>query len=406
MVHMNTYSLFVKKYSDEQLLSETEVLNLKENKLKAQVIIHLIEIEDRELHLQQGCGSLFSYCQEILRLSESAAGRRIAAARAIRKFPDLYALLVDQRISLATLSLVASNLTPKNKSELLANVVDKSKREVECYLASISDKPTKMVERIKPVTVNKPEPKITYPNVTTTTATVNACSHQQSNSTNTVNCEKNEEYEVEELRFELRFSISDDLMEQFKESLQLLSGKYPKGATIEDAFAEFVKLFLDKNSPKRREERRQASKKSNPCVESAPEAGGKSMTGENKKPTRYISLEKRDQVWLRDEGRCTYINNDKRCTCTHDLEIDHIEPFAIFKNNDISNLRLRCRAHNLYSAKKFFGKSVIEAHFDPKVTNFDKSSMLNEIDSSAVIKSGAVTFPGGSYLVSRPTSQS
>ena len=64
---MNNYGLLVTKYSNEQLLAETALLSFKENKLKAQVIMHLIEIEDRELHLQHGCNSLFSYCREILR---------------------------------------------------------------------------------------------------------------------------------------------------------------------------------------------------------------------------------------------------------------------------------------------------------------------------------------------------
>ena len=388
---MNSYGLVVKKYSDEQLLATTELLNFKENKLKAQVIMHLIEIEDRELHLQQGYSSLFSYCREVLHLSESAAGRRIAAAKAIRKYPDLYELLVAQRLSLATLSLVSSRLTPENKNELITNIIDKSKRAVECYLASTNVKQAKIPERIKPVTVNKPAPN-------TTTATENSCTNTQSEHTNTDNHENNEEETVDELRFELRFSIPNSLMKKFEESLQLLGGKYPTGATIEDAFEEFVELFLNKHSPKRREEKKQANKKTKsgakataaagvenePAVEAeSPTADEGIATAKPKKPSRYIKLETRDQVWLRDQARCTYVNNEKRCTSTHDLEVDHIEPFAVSKNNDVSNLRLRCRARNLYSAKKSFGKSAVESHFNPEQGNLAKLQCTPQLYSKS-----------------------
>lgn len=78
------------RLNDHQLLSALSTLVRRGNDLTADLLAHLAELERRGVHLQLGFASLFAYCLERLRMSESAAGRRILAARVCRKYPDAF----------------------------------------------------------------------------------------------------------------------------------------------------------------------------------------------------------------------------------------------------------------------------------------------------------------------------
>ena len=73
-------------------------------------------------------------------------------------------------------------------------------------------------------------------------------------------------------------------------------------------------------------------------------------TNSIKKISRYIPVKTRKQVWLRDEGRCTYTCQEtkRRCHSKHFLQIDHIQPYALGGNHNLKNLRLLCANHNQY----------------------------------------------------------
>ncbi len=80
--------------------------------------------------------------------------------------------------------------------------------------------------------------------------------------------------------------------------------------------------------------------------------------------SRYIPRAVRDEVYSRDGGRCAFVGkNGKRCNCTHDLEFDHIVPFAMGGDNSPDNLRLLCRKHNKLEAEKAYGKEFMEKHY-------------------------------------------
>ena len=74
--------------SDHDLLASLDALAGKEREALVELVAHLAALETRpSLHASKGCGSLFRYCTEVLRLSEDAACNRIEAARACRSFP-------------------------------------------------------------------------------------------------------------------------------------------------------------------------------------------------------------------------------------------------------------------------------------------------------------------------------
>jgi 5-methylcytosine-specific restriction endonuclease McrA len=67
----------------------------------------------------------------------------------------------------------------------------------------------------------------------------------------------------------------------------------------------------------------------------------------SKSSSRHIPKSTRDAVFERDGHRCTFVAPDgTRCTATHDLQIDHIVPFASGGSGDPRNLRVMCGARN------------------------------------------------------------
>ncbi len=127
--------------SDEQLLSSVKALACGERRATAELVAALAELDRRRLFLGEGCRSLFTYCTEVLHLSEHAAYGRIEAARTSRRFPAILDRLADGSVTLTTVCLLAPVLTSENQEALLAAARHKSRREVEQLVAETRPKP-------------------------------------------------------------------------------------------------------------------------------------------------------------------------------------------------------------------------------------------------------------------------
>jgi hypothetical protein len=92
------------------------------------LIASLAEFDARRLYLGQGCSSLFTYCTQVLHLSEHAAYGRIEAARAARRFPVLLELLAGGALTVTAIGLLAPHLTVENHEHVLAAARHKTKR--------------------------------------------------------------------------------------------------------------------------------------------------------------------------------------------------------------------------------------------------------------------------------------
>src|SRR5260370_14957333 len=86
---MNTNILALASHlSDHDLLARIGVLAGKEREATVELVAHLAALDARPtLFAAAGHGSLFTYCTEVLQLSEDATCNRIHAAPACRDFP-------------------------------------------------------------------------------------------------------------------------------------------------------------------------------------------------------------------------------------------------------------------------------------------------------------------------------
>lgn len=65
--------LSVTQLSNDDLLGRVKHLAERERKATVRLIACLAELDKRRLYLGEGCSSLFTYCTQILHLSEHAA---------------------------------------------------------------------------------------------------------------------------------------------------------------------------------------------------------------------------------------------------------------------------------------------------------------------------------------------
>ena len=126
---------------------------------------------------------------------------------------------------------------------------------------------------------------------------------------------------------------------------------------LEEVFTELLDIFLQRNCPMKRAVRR-AERLAKRKGLNAPT---KLILDQTAPRTRHIPTQLRDEVYIKDGCRCTYVSpSGVRCTAREQLEIDHIRPFSAGGKTVLGNLRLRCKQHNLLAAEQFYGKEKIE----------------------------------------------
>ena len=126
---------------NEELLAATRQILRRGCVVEADLLVHLAEIEERELHLEMACSSMFTFCVTRLGFSEDAAYNRTTVAKAGRQFPAIIEALRSGEVHLTGLRLLVRHLTAENHREILARAAGKSKREIEELVAGLAPKP-------------------------------------------------------------------------------------------------------------------------------------------------------------------------------------------------------------------------------------------------------------------------
>ena len=131
--------------SDDELVERVKDLAACERRASVALIRSLVEFDARRLYLREGCWSLFTYCTQVLHLSEGSACDRIETARASRRYPKVLDALERGDLTLTAVRLLAPHLTPANHGEVLAAARHRSKLGIQELIASL--KPS---QRLRP----------------------------------------------------------------------------------------------------------------------------------------------------------------------------------------------------------------------------------------------------------------
>jgi hypothetical protein len=180
-------------------------------------------LDVRRLYLGQGCSSLFTYCTQVLRLSEHAAYGRIEAARIAWRFPVVLELLADGSVTLTAIGLLAPHLTPENHRELLDSARHKSKRDIEHLVAALRPLPpvpstVRKLPSPKPVEVVRVDPGV----IRNDAAAVAARSASPPNRPAHVAPLAPDQYRVQ-------FTVSRETYERLRRAQDLLRHTIPSG---------------------------------------------------------------------------------------------------------------------------------------------------------------------------------
>lgn len=338
----------VSHLSDDALTHElvTWVANGRTN--TAGVLVRLAEYDVRHLFLPAGYSSLHAFCVGRFKFTDDEAYRRIGAARAARRFPVIFDMVADSRLSLSAVCMLSPHLTEDTAHDLLAAAADKTKNEIAEMLARrfpVSD----VLPWVTPIpqapavcTGGELVPGRVETETPPTAATtvppgrvagrvgLPAPTHLVPGRVARVNPLSAQSYAVQ-------FTLSREAHEKLKRVQALLgdstdlAGVFEKG--LDTLLSQLEKRKFGAIDKPRRPRPRKAS--ANP---------------------RYVPKHVRRSVWMRDGGRCTFVSDDDhRCEERKHLQLDHVLPVALGGESTVDNLRLRCRGHNQYEAERAFG---------------------------------------------------
>ena len=319
---MKSYSLT--HLSDETLTRGLAAAASRERATTAELIAYIAEFDARGLYRPAGYPSMHLYCEAELRLSPSAAYKRITAARVAREFPVVFAALADGRLNLTAVNLLAAHLTHGNAEASLSAAFGKAKHEIETMLAERFPRSETLA-----LVEQTPARAATAPPVT-----VSSCQlapervEKRSSSAPTP---------LAPQRFSMYLSFGQEMQDDLRRAHELLG---PGFRDPKDVLHRGLKaLIRELEKSKCRATERPRSPRPRPSSD-----------------PRTVPAHVIRQVWQRDRGQCAFVSDDgKRCPERSGLELDHVLPVARGGESTTGNLRLLCRAHNQYAAERIFG---------------------------------------------------
>jgi len=311
----------LRNLSNNELLQETKKIVVKEREVLIEVLHHLKEVDHRKLYLEIGFPSLWAYMTIDLKFSEAAAQRRIEAMRAIRELPVLEEKISSGALSISNVAKIQTILRQDKKKtgqttqtaeklRLFESLEHKSQKEADFFLASEFPDALKIKESVKIKS---------------------------------------------ETENELRLSVSNEFRKKLDLAKSLISHKNPNASLVETIEAALDILISKKDLA------REPAQKANPQKKSSPEQSAKpahqSLHSPPQPPLRRlkrlaIPAKVKREIWQNAKGQCEFATAHRRCESRYQLEVDHQMPVAFGGGNEIENLRLYCRDHNRYEARK------------------------------------------------------
>jgi 5-methylcytosine-specific restriction endonuclease McrA len=313
----------LKRLSNSELhKSFIGAVQTERNSLK-DVLLHVIEVDRRQLYYEFDRSSLFAYMTEVMGYSNGPAQRRIDAARLSYEVPQLVetiesgALNLDQvRLMQQSIRQVAKEshkpITSEQKIQVLNEIVGKSLAESEVIVAHAFDVKIKKSVRIQ----------------------------RQAD---------------ESVRMEISFS--KEQWAKLEEMRTLLSHSLPTGSW-DDVF-EYVAEKVIQQRSKLVEKRKYTKKTQGLEVESTLSPSSETVPTGTVIPSRTaIPAEIERQVFQRDQ--CCQQKSPttgKKCATKWKLQTDHIVPVWAGGDNSLGNLQLLCASHNRAKYRKEAGIS-------------------------------------------------
>jgi hypothetical protein len=140
-------------------------------------------------------------------------------------------------------------------------------------------------------------------------------------------------------RYKLQLTIGGETLEMLRLAKDMLSHAIPSGDDAAVLDLALTALLVDLAKKKFADTR-------NPRGSRAKDARARDASAAVKRT-----------VWVRDVGRCKFIGpNGHRCNERRFAEFHHVDPYALGGEATVDEIELRCRRHNDYEGRLYFGK--------------------------------------------------
>jgi hypothetical protein len=383
------------RLADADLVAQARSLIRGERGVTAEVIAHLSELDTRDVHLREGYTSLYVYCRDALGLSEWEAYNRIEVARAARRFPVILAMLGEGAVHLTAVRRLSPHLTRENHTEVLQSARGKGKREVQEIVARLAPRPDVpcSVRRVSggamfsapgyPTTDRQcPDSDWSIGGRPQTNASEDAHGSDSSGTSASSGMAANETAArvmtapcfaagvsgdtpvaasavtsapavvtpLSPDRYKLQLTISGETLEMLRLAKDMLGHAVPSGddaVVVERALRALLaelarKKFADTPAPRSTVE------------QDRDENGAKPLA--MRMATRTVPAAVKRVVWVRDLGRCAFVGSSgHRCNERRFVEFHHVDPYALGGEATVDGIQLRCRRHNDYEGRLYFG---------------------------------------------------
>src|SRR4029079_275378 len=112
------------------------------------LLAHILEVESRGIYRDQGYDSIRAFLVVGHHFSEDAAERRLQAAHAVWRHPELLERVADGRLHLTAVGLLSAHLDESNAAELIEAATHKTRSQIHALL---------LARKTPPVAVDQPE---------------------------------------------------------------------------------------------------------------------------------------------------------------------------------------------------------------------------------------------------------
>jgi 5-methylcytosine-specific restriction endonuclease McrA len=321
----------------------------EERRITLSVLQHFREIERRKAYSDLNYKSLFEYAVTHLRYSEGSASRRIAAMHALKEHPELGKRIESGETTVSSVARIHTTIRrdekmseekwrPEEKKEAFAELGALPMKELERKLVELVPEAA-LSEKLRPVTPDLHELKI--------------------------HLSAEELAALEELRGALSHSLKNpgSYSELFGKLIQIGKERLEKSRKNPlIARRDASPLTGENDAPSLPSESDASPLDASPLdaspLDASPLVEKKEIRKKSDPIPHSSSLSAHDKrlVFARANHRCEHIDSaGKRCDSRFFLQIEHRIPRAKGGSDEMSNLEILCRDHNLIRGIQVFG---------------------------------------------------
>jgi 5-methylcytosine-specific restriction endonuclease McrA len=273
-------------------------------------------------------------------------------------------------LTLTAVTLLAPHLTPENHAEILDAVRGRSKREIEAIVAGLHARPD------VPASVRKlPAPKPATPSSASAVAADRAALAARASPQPLLAAvpilvpRPAVVLPLAPARYKVQLTIGEETQAKLRRVQDLMRHQVPNGdlAVIFDRALTVLLADLERTklaattrprvSKGTRRANTPAADAPTPVVSRPPSAETAAAADDRPRaptPARHIPAAVKREVWRRDGGQCSFVGTAGRCAERGFLEFHHLVPYAAGGEPTVENIFLRCKAHNLHEAERYF----------------------------------------------------